>query len=66
MRTNIVIDDELIDMAKRLSGLSTKRAVVERALSDFVENLQRKNLLGISDKIDFCDDYNYKKMRSGR
>ncbi len=66
MRTNIVIDDELIDKAKRLSGLSTKRAVVERALTDFVENLQRKDLLEISGKIDFCDDYNYKKMRAGR
>ncbi|HMT22340.1 MAG TPA: type II toxin-antitoxin system VapB family antitoxin [Promineifilum sp.] len=32
MRTNIVIDDELMSKALELSGLSTKRAVVEEAL----------------------------------
>lgn len=32
MRTNIDIDDNLMDEALRVSGESTKRAVVERAL----------------------------------
>jgi Arc/MetJ family transcription regulator len=32
MRTNIVIDDELMDRALRVSGLPTKRATVEEAL----------------------------------
>ena len=32
MRTNIDISDDLMDEAIRLSGESTKRAVVERAL----------------------------------
>lgn len=32
MRTNIVIDDQLMSKALELSGLSTKRAVVEEAL----------------------------------
>ena len=32
MRTNIVIDDELMERALRATGLKTKRAVVDTAL----------------------------------
>ena len=32
MRTNIVIDNELVAEAQRLTGISTKRGVVEEAL----------------------------------
>jgi Arc/MetJ family transcription regulator len=36
MNTNIDIDEELILQVKRLTGLKTKREVVERALQTFV------------------------------
>jgi len=32
MRTNIVIDDKLMNKAKKLSGLKTKRETIEEAL----------------------------------
>ncbi len=32
MRTNIVIDDELMAEAQRLAGIATKRETVDRAL----------------------------------
>ena len=37
MRTNIVIDDDLMAEAIRLSGLSTKRETVETALRIMIE-----------------------------
>lgn len=37
MRTNIVLNDELLKEALRLSGGRSKRAVVEEALRTFVE-----------------------------
>jgi Arc/MetJ family transcription regulator len=37
MRTNIDIDDDLMDRAMRASGKSTKRAVVEDALRLLVQ-----------------------------
>ena len=43
MRTNIVIDDELINEAMALSQLKTKKAVVETGLRLLV---QIKNLRG--------------------
>jgi len=36
MRTNIVLDDELVAEAMKLSGAKTKREVVEMALHDLV------------------------------
>ena len=36
MRTNIVIDDNLVAEAMKLSQITTKRQVVEQALAEFV------------------------------
>ncbi|MEE4175741.1 MAG: type II toxin-antitoxin system VapB family antitoxin [Xanthomonadales bacterium] len=36
MRTNIVIDDELMAEAQRLTGIATKRETVEQALRELV------------------------------
>lgn len=37
MRTNIVIDDKLMNQAQELSGLNTKKAVVEEALKLLIQ-----------------------------
>ena len=66
MRTNIVIDDELMQEAMRVSGLTTKKDVVDKALIEFVERRTRKDLAEIRGKIKFADDYDYKAMRKGR
>ena len=66
MCTNIVIDDKLIEEAMRVSGLTTKKDVVNRALSEFVQRHTRKDLAQIQGKIQFDDDYDYKAMRKGR
>ncbi|RMG80741.1 MAG: type II toxin-antitoxin system VapB family antitoxin, partial [Bacteroidetes bacterium] len=60
---NIVIDDELIKIAMKLSGAKNKKEVIHLALKEFVENKKRRNLLDIAGKIRFRDDYNYKRMR---
>jgi len=36
MRTNVVLDDELVAEAMRRTGLTTKRAVIEEALRTLV------------------------------
>jgi len=45
MRTNIDIDDELMEAALRESGLRTKRAAVEEGLRALIERHRRKKLL---------------------
>jgi Arc/MetJ family transcription regulator len=44
-RTNIVINDQLAREAQRLTGLKTKRAIVDRALELLVRTEKRKGLL---------------------
>lgn len=45
MRTNIVIDDELMKEAMQLSGLKTKREVVEEALRTLVRLKRQEGIL---------------------
>ena len=45
MRTNIVIDADLLEEAKRLTGLQTKKAVVEESLRLLVR-LRRQEEVG--------------------
>ena len=44
-RTNIEIDDQLAREAQKLTGLKTKRAIVDRALEVLVRTERRKGLL---------------------
>lgn len=45
MRTNVDIDDELMDKAMRATGLPTKKATIEEALRDLIRRrAQRKAL----------------------
>lgn len=64
MRTNIVLNDELVEEAFRFSkNVTTKRELVETALKEYVINRKRKNLKDIKGKISFRDDYDYKNLR---
>lgn len=65
MRTNIVIDDKLMEQAMRVSGLTTKKEVVDRALVEFVQRHARKDLKELQGRIQFADNYDYKTMRKG-
>ncbi len=64
MRTNIVIDDELMKEAFEVSGgVTTKRELVENALREYVFTRKRKDLRELRGKILFADAYDYKSMR---
>lgn len=66
MRTNIVLDDELLHEALKYTQVKTKRELVHLALKEFVENRRRLNLLDLDGKIEFAEGYDYKKLREGR
>lgn len=58
MRTNIVIDDQLMDQAINLSGLETKKAVVEQALKLYIQLLQQAALRELRGKLRWEGDLN--------
>lgn len=65
MRTNIDIDEKLLEEAQELLNIKTKKELVNLAIYELVENYKKKNLMDLKGKISFFDDYDYKSMREG-
>jgi Arc/MetJ family transcription regulator len=51
VRTNIEIDDELLQEALRVSGLKTKRAVVEAGLRMLLRLKRQEDILSLVGKV---------------
>jgi Arc/MetJ family transcription regulator len=64
MRTNIEIDDELIREALRVSGLKTKRAVVEAGLRMLLRLKRQEDILNLVGKVRW--EGNLDESRQGR
>ena len=64
MRTNIEIDDELIQEALRVSGLKTKRAVVEAGLRMLLRLKRQEDILSLVGKVHW--EGNLDENRQGR
>jgi Arc/MetJ family transcription regulator len=47
MRTNIELDDELVERAMKVYQVPTKRAIVELALQRLIESMNRKEKLAM-------------------
>jgi Arc/MetJ family transcription regulator len=47
-RTNLVLDEQLLDEATRLSGERTYSKAVERALRDFVRRAKARRILDLA------------------
>lgn len=64
MRTNIVLNDELVEKALFLvPAIKTKKDLIDTALREFIEVRQTKQIKDIRGLDLFADDYDYKKMR---
>lgn len=63
MRTNVIIDDSLLEEAFSLTKIKTKKELLKTALEELIENRKRKDIREIRGKINFYEDYNYKEMR---
>jgi len=64
MRTTIDIDDALMRKAMRLSGLTTKKAVVEAALRLLIQTHSQAGIRGLRGKVKW--EGNLDDSRSGR
>ena len=65
MRTNIVLDQELVEEAQELTGERTKRKVVHLALEELVARRKRRNLLDLAGRLELSG-YDHKKIRALR
>jgi len=51
VRTNIVLDDKLIERAQKLSGIKTKREVVQEALRTFIQLREQGDVRSLRGKL---------------
>ena len=64
MRTNVVIEDNLIEEGLAFTGLKTKRELVNYALKELVDCKKRKAILALEGKLNW--EGNLKEMREDR
>lgn len=63
IRTNIELDQSLLEEASRLTGIRTKRILVHQGLEALVQAKRRRPLSALRGKIHFDPSYDYKAAR---
>jgi hypothetical protein len=61
--TNLALDDNLIEEARRIGDHKTKKEAVTAALDEYVRRRKQLEILNHFGTIDFDPEYDYKKMR---
>ena len=64
MATNLAIDPALLDRAVEVSGERTKKAVVTKALQEFIARHEQRRLVELMGKLKWDDSFSYKAERS--
>lgn len=64
MRTNIVIDDELMAKALKASGLNTKKDVVEQGLRLIIQRSHQQSIRELRGKLKWEGDLD--ELRGGK
>jgi Arc/MetJ family transcription regulator len=66
MPTNLAIDDQLLEQARRVGGYRTKRETVNEALRELIQRRQRVELAKLAGTVEYDPKYDYKKERRTR
>ena len=66
MRTNIDLDDALVQEAFELTQASTKKELVHITLQELIWSRKKKNLLDLAGQIQLDDDFTLNQVRQDR
>lgn len=66
MRTNVVLDDQLLEEAFSLTGKRTKRELLDLALRELVRARRKRDLTELAGKIALRPDFDHKAARELR
>ena len=64
MATNLSLDPDLLEKALMVSGETTKKAAVTKALKEFIARREQNKMLELFGKLDWDQSYDYKRSRS--
>ncbi|GAI23192.1 unnamed protein product [marine sediment metagenome] len=63
-RTNIVLDDKLVENCFKATGINTRKALIDYALKELLRHKSQKKILELKGKINW--DGNLNDWRKGR
>ena len=63
MVTNLALDDELIESARKLGGHRSKREAVTSALEEYILRIRQQDILSDFGTVDYDPKYDFKKQR---
>jgi hypothetical protein len=66
MAANLALDPKLIDRAMEVSGERTKKAIVTKALEEFIARRRQKRLRDLMGRLEWDRSFDYKSERSRR
>jgi len=66
MRTNILLDEGLVQEAFRLTDARTKRELVQMALEELIRVRRKRNLAELAGRVHLTEDFDHKAMRDVR
>jgi Arc/MetJ family transcription regulator len=63
MATNLAIDDDLLQEAKKVGGHRTKKATVTEALEEYIQRRKQRQITRLFGTIEYDPDHDYKQQR---
>jgi len=63
MPSNLAIDDNLLNLAKKIGKHKTKRAAVNEALQEYIQRRKQFEITKLFGKVEYEEKYNYKEQR---
>ncbi len=64
METQFRLDPKLVERALKISGENNQKAVITRALKEFISRREPKNIKDLLGQLDWDENYDYKAERS--
>ena len=64
LRTNIELDEKLVNEAMKLTHIKTKKELVNYAIEELVHKIKRKKILDLEGKVEWAGDLS--EMRKSR
>lgn len=63
-RTNVVLDDELVEECQKMTGIKTRRKLIDYALHEVLRHKNQRKILELKGKVDWDGDLS--SWRKGR
>jgi len=66
MRTNLAIDNTLLEYALQVGGMKAETETINLALEEFIKKRKGENVISAFNTVEYDENYNYKELREKR